>query len=418
MSNTLAIEMALLRSPRRRLLRSLCLFVTLLSPVAGSFATDDGRCTPLEFTAGSSAALHTRMDAALPRLMERFEVPGAALALIEQGRVRYLRGFGMAQPGANVPVTPSTLFQAASDSKPVTAFAVLQLAERRRVDLDDPIEIDLEGWRLPPSRWDSAEVTVRRVLSHTAGLSIPGYGGFPPGQPTQTLLESLAGAADAGGQPVAIVHPPGQGFVYSGGGFTLAQLMLRRQGGEPFAELASGRVLQPLDMANSSFPARPAPSPPLAWTFDDDGKRAPARRFTALAAAGLQTTAGDLARFTAALMPGPCGEPPGRSVISPKSVQAMLTPQPNSANALVLPDSRYGLGIALKTLPSGHLLAHHPGDNLPNWHNLIAAIPERRLGLALMTNAAGGRQMRVAVLCRWLDAIGEAAPPGCPASDP
>ncbi|WP_200348027.1 serine hydrolase domain-containing protein [Halochromatium glycolicum] len=414
------LVMVLLRPPRCRLLRSLSLFLflALLSPVAGLSATDDGRCARPEFTAGSSAALHARMDAALSRLMERFEVPGAALALIEQGRVRYLRGFGMAQPGVDVPVTPSTLFQAASDSKPVTAFAVLQLAERGRVDLDDPIEIGLEGWRLPPSRWSPDQVTVRRVLSHTAGLSVSGYGGFPPGQPTQTLLESLAGAADAGGTPVAIVHPPGQGFVYSGGGFTLAQLMLRRQSGEPFAELVGRRVLQPLGMRVSSFPTQPAPSPPLAWTFDDDGKRAPARRFTALAAAGLQTTAGDLARFTAALMPGPCGEPPGRGVISPESVQAMLTPQPNSANALVLPSSRYGLGIALKTLPSGHLLAHHPGDNLPNWHNLIAAIPERRLGLVLMTNAAGGRQMRVAVLCTWLDGIGEPAPAGCPAPSP
>jgi CubicO group peptidase (beta-lactamase class C family) len=400
-----------------RFCRSLSLLlITILA--AGSPAVADDACVPLEFTAGSFAAIQSRMHAALPRLMKTYEVPGAALALIEQGRVRDVRGFGMAQPGAGVPVTPQTLFQAASDSKPVTAFAVLDLAERGQLDLDAPIETYLGGWKLPPSQWSPEQVTVQRVLSHTAGLSVPGYGGFPPGEPTQTLLESLAGAADAGGTPVAIIQPPGQGFAYSGGGFTLAQLMLRRLSAEPFADLAQQRVLKPLAMHASSFPAQPAPSPPLAWTFDDDGTRAPARRFTALAAAGLQTTAADLARFTAALMPGRCGEPPGRSVVSTELVQAMLTPQPNSANALVLPGSHYGLGIALKVLPSGHRLAHHPGDNLPNWHNLIAAIPERRLGLVLMTNAAGGRQMRVAVLCTWLSAIDEPAPTGCPVPVP
>lgn len=395
------------RSAPALLLLGACLFMPApCAPAAGG-------CPPPDFHAGRSATLHARLDLALPRLLSQYQVPGTALALVEDGRVAWQRGYGLAEPASGVAVTPRTLFQAASDSKPVTAWLALELVQRGRVRLDAPIEDALGGWRLPPSRWDAGGVTLRRVLSHTAGLSIPGYGGFPPGQPVQTLLESLAGAADAGGRPLAIVAAPGAGFAYSGGGYTLTQLMIRRVTGRPFADVARERVLKPLGMTDSSFPPEPAPSPPLAWTFDADGRHAPPRRFTALAAAGLQTTAGDLGRFVAALMPGPCGEPAGRGLLAPAMIDAMLTPQPNSDNDLVLSDSRYGLGLALKRLPSGRLLAYHPGDNLPDWHNLIAALPERRAGLVLMTNAAGGRHMRVAVLCTWLAALGEPLPETC-----
>lgn len=367
---------------------------------------------PAPHQADSDVAARQRIHAAMPRLLERYQVPGAAVALVQNGVPDWSHGYGLAIPARGIPVDPShTLFQAASISKSVTALTVLTLVQQGRIALDQALMPQVQdgagSWQLPASPYDPHEVTVARVLSHTAGLSVPGYAGFPPGTLAQSLLASLKGAADADSTPLKVVEPPGQGFAYSGGGYSLLQLLIRAQADEPFAIAAAQRILQPLAMTNSGFPAMPAASPPLAATFDDQGERAPARHFTALAAAGLQTTATDLAQLLTLLMPGPCGEEPGRDVLQPALIQRLLTPMPNSDNDLVLKGSRYGLGMALYPLASGRQLAYHPGDNLPNWHNLIAVIPKRGVGLVVMTNAAGGRALRKDLLCLWLDALGE-----------
>lgn len=368
----------------------------------------------------SASVERQRIDAAMPHLLTRYQVPGAAVALVRDGMPDFSRGYGWAippqengTPGVAVDAA-STLFQAASISKPVAALTVLSLVHQGRVALDRPIMPQVResagAWQLPASDFDSNAVTVARVLSHTAGLSVPGYGGFPPGTPAQSLLDSLKAAADADDTPLEVVMPPGQAFRYSGGGYSLLELLIHDQAGEPFADAAAHRIFNPLGMTRSHFPAAPASSPPLATSFDDQGRPAPARHFTALAAAGLQTTADDLARLLAVLMPGPCGEEPGRGLLPPELIQRLLTPMPQSDNDLGLGGSRYGLGMALTLLDSGRQLAYHPGDNLPNWHNLIAAIPERRAGLVVMTNAAGGQALRDHLLCIWLDALGESHP--------
>lgn len=367
--------------------------------------------------ADTDVAVRQRIHAAMPRLLAHYQVPGAAVALVRNGVPDWSQGYGLAIPAREIPVDPArTLFQAASISKSVTALTVLTLVQQGRIALDQaimPLLPDGAGsWELPTSPYNRNAVTLARVLSHTAGLSVPGYGGFPPGTPAQSLLASLKGAKDAGNTPLKVVEPPGQGFRYSGGGYSLLQLLIRAQADEPFANIAAQRILQPLAMTNSRFPSLPAASPPLAATFDDQGQRTPARHFTALAAAGLQTTATDLAQLLTLLMPGPCGEEPGRGVVESALIERMLTAMPNSDNDLVLKGSRYGLGMALYRLASGRQLAYHPGDNLPNWHNLIAAIPERGVGLVVMTNAAGGRALRKDLLCLWLDALGEFHPAG------
>ncbi len=354
------------------------------------------------------------VQAAMPSLIKRYGLPGAAVALVSDGHVRWTAGYGWAIPDKRIPVSPDTVFQAGSMTVPMTAWAVLHLVERGRIDLDKPVSKYLRGRNLPDSPFDADAVTPRRVLSHTAGLSIPSYGGFGPKQTLQTLNQSYAGAADAGDQPVAIVAPPGSGFAYSAGGYALAELMVRQTANAQFPKLVGGQILRRLDMFRSSLPDRPDGAPPLAITYDAAGNPSPALAFATLGAAGLQTTASDYARFVAAMMPGPCGEPLGRRVIKPELVKESQQPQPNSDNDLLFAGSTYGLGVALKTLPdSGHTLIYHPGDNPPNWHGLFAAVPERQSGLVVLTSAAGGRDMRVALLCTWLGALGEKLPAEC-----
>ncbi len=354
------------------------------------------------------------VQAAMPALIERYGLPGAALALVSDGHVRWTAGYGWAIPDKRIPFSPDTLLQAGSMTVPLTAWAVLYLVQRGKIDLDKPVGKYLRGRDLPVSSFDADAVTPRRVLSHTAGLSIPSYGGFGSKQKLQTLDQSMRGALDAGDQPVAIVTRPGGGFGYSAGGYALAELMVRQTANEQFAKLMYRHILKRLDMYRSSLPDRPDKAPPLAATFDDAGNPAPARAFSALGAAGLQTTAADYARFVAAMMPGPCGEPLGRRVIEPELIKQSQTPQPDTDNDLLFAGSRYGLGVALKALPdSGHTLIYHPGDNPPNWHGLFAAVPERQSGLVVLTNARGGRDMRIALVCTWLGGLGETPPTEC-----
>jgi CubicO group peptidase (beta-lactamase class C family) len=392
---------------------SLCLATAM--PALGANERD---CVFTDAERETAARTIAAVQNAMPRLVERYGVPGAAVALVVNGHPRWTAGYGWAVPEKRIPFSPDTLFQVGTMTVPLTAWSVLFLVERGKIKLDAPVSNFLRGRDLPDSPFDANEVTPRRVLSHTAGLSIPHYAGFGPRQTLQTLNQSLRGALDASDQPVAIVAPPGVGFDYSAGGYALAELMVRQMANEQFSNLTERQILKRLDMFRSSLPDRPNGAPPLAVTYDDLGNPQPARSFSAIGAAGLQTTAADYARFVAAMMPGPCGEPVGRGAIGPGLVAASQQPQPDSANALIFKGSQYGLGVALKTLQeSNHTLIYHPGDNPPNWHAVFAAVPARQAGLVLMTSAAGGREMRTALLCTWLDALGETSPAECAGMD-
>jgi CubicO group peptidase (beta-lactamase class C family) len=397
---------------RRPLGAALCLAVATF---AASPVTVDarGRC---EYTTAERQATARAMAAvrtAMPELLRKHEVPGASVALIADGHPRWTSGYGWAVREQRIPVSPDTLFQVGSMTVPVTAWTVLNLVQRRRIRLDEPVARFLRGRDLPDTPFDRSLVTPRRVLSHTAGLSIRAYGGFRPEETLQTLNQSLRGAVDAGNQPVAVVDEPGASFAYSAGGYALAELMVRQMDNEQFSNVATRQILRRLQMFRSDLPDRPEQGPPLANSYDDAGQPTPALSFSALGAVGLQTTAPDYAKLVSAMMSGPCEESPGRRALSADLVKQSQQPQPNSDNSLIFAGSSYGLGVALKTLASGRTLLYHPGDNPPNWHGIFAAIPERQSGIVLLTSAPGGRAMRVELVCRWLAALEEHPPAEC-----
>ena len=151
--------------------------------------------------------------------------PGLAVALVHHGQAVWLAGYGVADRTTGEPVTAATRFQAASLSKPVTAWGVLRLVERGRIGLDEPVVGRLPRWRLPPSPFDADGVTVRRLLSHTAGLSVHGYVGQNPDRPRSSIAASLAGET-GDGFPVELLEAPGRRWLYSGGGYSVAQLLV------------------------------------------------------------------------------------------------------------------------------------------------------------------------------------------------
>jgi CubicO group peptidase (beta-lactamase class C family) len=317
--------------------------------------------------------------------------PGLAVALVCHGRVACAKGYGLADRTKGVPVTAATRFQAASVSKAVTAWGVLCLVEQGRIGLDEPVIGHLRRWRPPPSPFQADHVTVRRLLSHTSGLSVHGYSGQTPDRPLPSIEASLLGEA-GGSFPVELLEAPGRRWLYSGGGYSVVQLLVEELTGRSFAEFMQAQVLGPLGMSASSFGWQRTAA--TARPHDAHGGRIPDFAFAEQAAAGLVTTAPELARFVAAALPGPHGEPPGRGVLSPAGVRLALTAAPAT-------DGRWGLGYGLGLLPGGDLLAYHEGANR-GWRAGLALLPDRLAGIVVLANSDGGSAPINAVVQQWI----------------
>jgi CubicO group peptidase (beta-lactamase class C family) len=335
--------------------------------------------------------LERAVEDAARRALATSTTPGLAVALVHGGQMVWAAGYGVADPTTCQPVMATTRFQAASLSKPVTAWGVLRLVESGRIRLDEPVVGHLRRWRLPPSRFNADGLTVRRLLSHTAGLSVHGYVGQRADRPLPSIAASLSGET-GDSFPVELLEAPGRRWLYSGGGYSLLQLLAEELTGRPFADYMQAEVLGPLGMTASSF--RWSRTAETARPHDAGGGRLPDFVFAEQAAAGLVTTAPDLARFVAAALPGPRGAPPGRGVLSPAGVRLALTAAPAT-------DGRWGLGYGLGLLPGGDLLAYHEGANR-GWRAGLALLPDRRAGIALLANGDDGSAPIDAVVQQWL----------------
>lgn len=259
------------------------------------------------------------------------------------------------------PVGPDTLFQVASLSKWVTAWGVLALVDQGRIDLDAPVNDYLTRWQVPAGEFDADQVTVRRLLSHTAGLTDGlGYGGFEPGQTVQSLEASLTRAEDA--SPGAdgrtrVGLPPGSEWLYSGGGYTVLQLLIEEVSGLSFEAYMQTKVFTPLGMRRSTFEPDLKQTDDVATSYDTDGTPAIHYRFTALAAASLYTSVADLSELLRAQV----ASPPGRGVISEALLALMREPHAARFGADI-----WGLGTILYApTAAGDFIIGHDGNNDP-----------------------------------------------------
>jgi CubicO group peptidase (beta-lactamase class C family) len=328
---------------------------------------------------------------AADKMVEAESRGNIAFALIEGGQISHER---FASVGA--PVGRDTLFQVASLSKWITALGVMTLVDSGRVDLDAPVETYLKRWRLPPSGFDNRQVTVRRLLSHTAGLTDGlGYGGFAPGQPVQPLVESLTKAVDASpgkDGAVKVGVQPGSEWRYSGGGYALLQLMIEDVTGEPFAAYMKRAVLAPLGMDGSTFEPPGTQAPQLAESFDKAGKSSPLRRFSASSAAGLHTSVADLAKLIQAHRPGPTGAAIGRGVLSPGALTEMRKPHARQYGAAI-----WGLGVMLYAPNNaGSFIIGHDGDNEPAINTAARLDPDSGDGIVVLETGTPALATRLA----------------------
>jgi len=326
-------------------------------------------------------------------------------------------GYGFADVAATKPITPDTAFNIGSLSKTVTAWGVMRLVERGKVELDQPVDAYLKGWHLPPSQFDTKQVTILRVLSHTAGISNHGYHGWDPASPLPPIVDSLSGKTGTG--EVRVVSPPGTGFAYSGADYAIMQLLIESVSGLSFQDYMNAEVFQPLGMQHTGFGLPPDFAQFMALPYGPLGEALPRLRYNELAAAGLTTTLRDLATFAAAGLNGPPGVPPGRGVLQPRTIALMQTPQPHTRWAdrdPYGPNPQYGLGYTVRPDQfAGQVGVGHGGSN-SGWESLLQIIPATGDGIVLMTNSSSGSAVISTVLCGWRKWAAHAAA-ACPAID-
>ena len=283
------------------------------------------------------------------------EVPGLALAVVDGAGSTWLGGYGLADTAQGIPVTPHTIFEAASLSKPVVALATLSLARRGVLQLDSPLDTYLPAPYLADEP-RALQITPRAVLSHLTGL--------PNRRPSGGALELL--------------HDPQSTFRYSGEGFVYLQRALEHVTHSPLDQIASEHVFRPLELQDSTFVWRDDWDSRTAIGHNKAGAPVPKERPTrANAAWSLHTTAADLARFVGALL-APAGAPAAAITAE------MLTPHTPLAGPL-----SWGLGWGLHTAADGDTLFWHWGDNF-GYKAFAAGSPRDSLGIVVLTNGNGG----------------------------
>lgn len=306
--------------------------------------------------------LQTELDTLVPRLLAEHDVPGAQVALLAEGRIVASGAWGVAEAATDRPVTPETVFETGSLSKPVFACLTLRMALEGGLDLDAPLvpllpePVGCEDPRL-------GRVTARHVLSHTSGLP-----NWRPGRFTD--------------RPGSLVldFEPGTRFQYSGEGYQLLQGVLEALAGEELSRYASRTLLAPLGMDSSGFLPRPDFAGRSAVGYTREGSAVgvwdPPHAF---AAASLQGTALDLAAFAAALL-----DPRPGAVVSP-AVVALLERRETS----VAPGIAWGLGCAIEYGGAAERLFHW-GDTRMSFKSWIMCNRRARRGLVALANGARG----------------------------
>jgi CubicO group peptidase (beta-lactamase class C family) len=323
--------------------------------------------------------------------MAALRVPAVSVTVINGGKIEWAHAWGLADLASLRAATPATLFQAASISKPVAATAALALVEQGKLDLDTDVNRYLASWRLPSDSSNNQPVTIRHLVTHTAGLTVHGFPGYARSARIPGTAEVLDGKGNTA--PVRRDLPPGSQWRYSGGGYTVLQLAMADVADHPFADVMRDLVLGPAGMTASTYQQ---PLPESRWNEAATGYRPDGQPveeswhvYPEQAAAGLWTTPTDLARWGLAILAAFDGRAGGP--LSPEMARRMLEPG--------LGDYGLGPGIGPERRWFGH-----GGSNEGFRCQLVVFMDGR--GAVVMTNSDRGGALVSEILATLADEYG------------
>jgi len=316
----------------------------------------------------------------LEQRMKFYKIPGVSIAVVDKGRIVWAQGFGTTESGGNNPITTETLFQAGSISKPITATVMLNLVGNGLLDLDEPVNTYLHSWTLPDNQFTRRKpVSLRRIASHSAGVTVSGFPGYNRDEQIPTLIDILNGTGSANTPEIRVNTTPGSLWRYSGGGVTIEQLVMTDISGESFPDLMDLVLFNPLGMKHSTFKQhlpREFESK-IAVGHKSNGEVVPGRYhvYPEMAAAGLWSTPTDLMRW--ALEIDAALEGRSDQVISQELAHEMLTIQKATS----------GIGLFVRGNRGTSYFIH--GGVTSGFVSRVIYLTETNQGAAIMTNGNG-----------------------------
>ncbi|MEM9831931.1 MAG: serine hydrolase domain-containing protein [Bacteroidota bacterium] len=311
--------------------------------------------------------------------MSHYNVPGVSIAIVTDGELHWAKGYGEANTQSGSQVDENTLFQAGSISKPIAALAVLKLAEEGKVDLDADVNTYLADWKVEDNRHTQNEkVTLRRLLTHTAGVTVHGFPGYAQTDTFPSVTTVLNGEGNTASIEVDTI--PGSIWRYSGGGYTIAQKVVADVSGVSFARYLDENILNPLGMTSSTY-QQPLPDQYHAVAsaaYNTQGELIDGlwHNYPELAAAGLWTTPTDLAKYCLAIQEIMAGE--SGDILNKATIEKMLTKHQND----------WGLGPGVWG-EGDSLMFGHGGKNEGFTNNMVASVHQDD-AVIVMTNADNG----------------------------
>jgi len=335
------------------------------------------------------------------QLMDERAIPSVAVAASQGGHIVWEEGFGWADRERRIRATSRTLYSLASISKPITATGLMVLAQRGRAALDRPANDYLGASKLRAMEGDADDATLRRLLSHTAGLPLHYrffYEDRPPARPTMDETIARYGI---------LVTPPGTLFEYSNLGFGILDQVIERTAGIPYEEFMRREVFAPLGLTGMSVLTGPEPGDLVARRYDPDGARIPWYDFDHRGASAVYSSAHDLARFGMFHLKDHLAD---QQRILPDSVLDTM----HQALVRRAEDVGYGLGWQTFTNDHGFTSLGHSGG-MPGVSTLLRIYPETDVAVVVLLNTSDGGAMgrmaeavAAALMPRYADHLREA----------
>ena len=318
--------------------------------------------------------------------MQETNTLGLSIAIVEDNKVMFEKGYGITDGESEKAVTPETLFQAASISKTLTALAVMILVERRILDLNTNVNTYLKSWHLPENEFTKDHpVTLKNILSHTAGVTISGFAGYMKELEIPDLTQVLNGEEPANNSRIYVDTQPDTICRYSGGGTTIVQQVLIDTLKQPFQELMQEMILGPLDMkrsffANAKLSEEKEKQIALGYHFNGNQVVGGYRVHPEMAAAGLWTTAGDLAKFVIGVQQAIKGEP--GAILTKKYMDIMLTP---------ILSGKFNIGFFNQVVGRDELIGHDGGNS--GYDSTMLFHKHKGYGITFLANSNNGHQI-------------------------
>lgn len=366
------------------LLILIALVIGVVVNIISSSITIKPKLTPISTITEANQYFQNRVLS----LMEKNHIPGCEIAIVRNGEIVMNAAYGYADINKAIPLTTDTPMRVQSISKSVTSWAVMKIYQAGLIDVDAPIVNYLKTWEFPESRFLTEKITIRHLLTHTAGLQLGDvFTIYSPDDEVPTLRENLSKEA-------ILVQNPNEGFIYSNVGFNLLELLIEEVTGIAFSEYMETEILKPLGMDTSTFIWESLTKLPPKG-YDLQGDEVIAYVYPEKGSGGLFSTASDLARFAIAGMED-------NPVLSQAKINEIYTIQSDNVGVYNLVFDGYGYGHYIERLDNGLLSISHGGQGTGIMTH-FQAVPETKDAIIILTNSQRSWPMIASILRDWAD---------------